>query len=82
MATSQFRIIGKVLRADNTIATEYRGTVTISANDGSGGKIPLTSHTYTATDAGVYQFNDLVLKSVYNPDATRIIYADDNNCNL
>ena len=82
VATNQFRIIVKVLRADSTIATGYRGTVTISANNGSGGKILLTSHTFTATDAGIYTFNDLVLKSVYNHDATRIIYADSNDCNL
>lgn len=70
------------MRADDTIATGYRGTVTISADDGSGGKIPLIAHTYTMADSGTYIFTGLTITNVYKTNATRIIYTDDNSCNL
>jgi len=77
-----FRVIVTVKRAGGATATNYTGTVLISANSSSGGKIPLTSTTFTPADAGVKTVSGLILTIIYGTNPLRTLYFDDNTCNI
>jgi len=77
-----FSVVVKVRRSMDVIAKYYTGTVIVSVNNGSGGKIELTRYTFTTADKGVHEITGLRLTIIFGTTSLRVLYFDDNTCNI